>query len=262
MFQRQQKIAAAGLFGLLSLICSGSPAHAQMMRRGMMAPMGRFPMAQTFPRTTRMMGQPSMAGMGQFNRSITPFQPGMIGLNMMTPFQPNLLGRNSFRNGYGMGSYGAGSGGYGMGSGYGAGGGGSGVGGGYGGGGASYGGGAGDYDTNPYSSSSLVVPSSSRQMELPHPTGDSTVAPPDAGVIQLQIPDQFGVVTFNGQPVSSVGTTRTYVTPYLEAGRTERYEIRATWNVGNQQGSREQVVEVRAGHVSTADFTRDLAAAK
>jgi hypothetical protein len=44
------------------------------------------------------------------------------------------------------------------------------------------------------------------------------VAPPDAGLIQLRIPDKFAQVYFNGQEVSSVGATRAYITPESQAG--------------------------------------------
>jgi uncharacterized protein (TIGR03000 family) len=121
--------------------------------------------------------------------------------------------------------------------------------------------GSSDYGPNSNSSSSHILSSGSRQVEVPHPTGDSLVAPPNAGVIQLHIPDQFAVESFNGQLVSSVGTTRTYVTPYLEAGQSGRYEIKATWGTGDQQVSKEKVVEIRAGQVRKADFTRDTSAA-
>src|SRR5262249_52561921 len=95
----------------------------------------------------------------------------------------------------------------------------------------------------------------SRPVEAPHPTGESNVAPPDAALIRLRVPDKFAVVSFNGQTVSSTGTARTFVTPHLGAGKSGHYEIKSTWGAGNQQTSRESVVEAGAGQVRTGDFT-------
>jgi len=76
------------------------------------------------------------------------------------------------------------------------------------------------------------------------------VAPPDAGLIQLRVPDKFAQVFFNGQEVSSVGTTRAYITPGLQAG-TYQYTVKATWG----HTTREKTIEVTRGQVSEVDFT-------
>ena len=76
------------------------------------------------------------------------------------------------------------------------------------------------------------------------------MAPPDAGLIQLRIPDKFAQVYFNGQEVSSVGTTRAYVTPELQAG-TYHYTVRASWG----QTTQEKTIEATQGRVSEVDFT-------
>jgi uncharacterized protein (TIGR03000 family) len=225
---RKTNIVAASFLGLVTCACTGAPAYGQMMGGGMMAHMGRMFMASTSPMAAPMMGQPAFAGMGRMNASIAPFQPGMVNSPM-------------YRAGYGAGGYSNGGGSDAAGG--------------------SYGAGSSDHGPNSYSSSSHVLSSGSRQVEVPHPTGDSLVAPPNAGVIQLHIPDQFAVVSFNGQPVSSVGTTRTYVTPNLESGQSGRYEIKATWGTGDQQVSKERVVKLRAGQVRTTEFTRDTSAA-
>jgi uncharacterized protein (TIGR03000 family) len=93
------------------------------------------------------------------------------------------------------------------------------------------------------------------QAELPHPTGGAAVAPPDAGLIRLRLPDKFAEVSFNGQSISSVGRTRAYVTPQLLAGQTYRYLIVATWGQEGQQTTKEQTVEVARGQISAVDFT-------
>jgi uncharacterized protein (TIGR03000 family) len=90
-----------------------------------------------------------------------------------------------------------------------------------------------------------------QETQLPHPAGDVLVPPANAGVIRLHLPDQFADVTFNDQAVSSIGTTRTYVTPDLEPGERARYDIKVSWLRGNQRASRETVVEVRPGQINT-----------
>jgi uncharacterized protein (TIGR03000 family) len=84
------------------------------------------------------------------------------------------------------------------------------------------------------------------------------VAPPDAGLIRLQVPDQFAVVSFDGQQTSSVGTTRTYVTPLLEAGKTYHYKVTASWGQAGQQVTQEKTVDVARGQISTVDFTAGM----
>jgi len=95
-----------------------------------------------------------------------------------------------------------------------------------------------------------------KETELPHPTGDIRVAPADAGVIRLRVPDRFAEILFNGKNISSIGTTRTFVTPNLPPGETDHYKIKVTWGRGNQRRSLEQAVEVRPGQVATLDMTR------
>jgi uncharacterized protein (TIGR03000 family) len=97
--------------------------------------------------------------------------------------------------------------------------------------------------------------SGSAQAELPHRTAGPPVAPPDAGFIQLQVPDEFAEVTFDGHSVSSVGTTREYVTPPLKAGKTYHYTIKGTWGQGDQQKTVERQIDIARGQVRTVDFT-------
>jgi uncharacterized protein (TIGR03000 family) len=249
-----KKTVAMGLIGLATWACTGSTAPAQMMRGGRMGVnMGgaRMQMSPGFmvPQSSmaaRMMSQPMFGGFANM---------GARGFNTFA--MPYL---NMSRGGYGMGGSGMGS--YGMGGGYGMGG--SGMGGGSGMSGSgmgSYGmsgyGTGSDYSgMNSYASGSTLSSAGSRRVEVPHPTGGVVVAPANAAVIRLHVPDKFAVVSFNGQHVSSIGTTRSYVTPDLQAGKSGRYEIRATWGTGNQHRSMERVVEASAGQISTVDFNR------
>jgi uncharacterized protein (TIGR03000 family) len=95
----------------------------------------------------------------------------------------------------------------------------------------------------------------SAQAELPHPTGGAPVAPSDAGVIQLRVPDKFAQVSFDGQSTSSIGTTREYITPILQAGKTYHYTITATWDQGDQQKTMQRTVDIGRGQIRTVDFT-------
>jgi uncharacterized protein (TIGR03000 family) len=101
----------------------------------------------------------------------------------------------------------------------------------------------------------------SEQAESPHPTGGAPVAPPDAGLIRLRVPDQFAEVLFNGQRISSVGTKRDYVTPPLHAGKTYRYTISVAWGQGDQQTTREQTIDIARGLTRAVDFSTDPAGA-
>lgn len=111
------------------------------------------------------------------------------------------------------------------------------------------------YPSGVRQSSLYAIPNSegSLQAQPPHPTGTiNPAAPPDAGLIQLRVPDKFAQVFFNGQEVSSLGTTRAYVTPELQAG-TYRYTVKATWG----HTTREKTITVVRGRVSEVDFTVD-----
>jgi uncharacterized protein (TIGR03000 family) len=257
MFIEKKKLAA-GLLGLAALACTGATAHAQMMRGGRMGGMRSAFTAQVSPMGSSMV----MGSMGGFNPGMAVFQPRMFGSNLnmgggLTGFGFSGSGFNSFGNGLampfraGMGMGGYGMGGYGMG-GYGM--------GGYGGGGgaAMAGSGTGGYGmSNRYGAGALNYSSTSQQGDLPHPAGDVRVAPADAAVIRLRVPQEFATVSFNGQKVSGIGTNRTYVTPNAQTGNSWSYEIKATWKTGNGQKSMERVVEATAGQISTADFTRE-----
>jgi uncharacterized protein (TIGR03000 family) len=102
----------------------------------------------------------------------------------------------------------------------------------------------------------------SSQSGLPHPTGNSAVAPRDAGLIQLRLPYQFAEVSFDGQKVSSAGTTRTFMTPQLQQGENYRYLITVTWVQEGRLTTKEKTIAVRAGTVSSADFTPQVDSAK
>jgi len=99
----------------------------------------------------------------------------------------------------------------------------------------------------------VVIP---QQPLTPHPTGEIRVLPANAGGIQVRLPVEFGQVEFDGVKVSSVGTTRTYVTPDLPNGKPVQYTVTATWKRDGRSVTQEQQVTVGAGKTVIADFTR------
>ena len=63
-------------------------------------------------------------------------------------------------------------------------------------------------------------------------------------------------VWFDGTKTSETGTTRDYVSPMLTPGRDYSYEIRVRWIENGQPVEQTRKVSVRAGAVTTVDFTK------
>jgi uncharacterized protein (TIGR03000 family) len=103
----------------------------------------------------------------------------------------------------------------------------------------------------------LVPRGQATQVAIPHPTGELRAPPPDAGVIQVRVPDRFATILFDGEKTSSVGETRYYVTPELPAGRNGTYSITAAWKKDGEQVTKERQIKVAAGHTCVVDFTKD-----
>jgi uncharacterized protein (TIGR03000 family) len=104
------------------------------------------------------------------------------------------------------------------------------------------------------------VPSApQQQVVVPHPTGALRAPPPNAAVIRIHVPNEFATVLFDGVKSSSVGTTRYYVTPDLEAGKNYTYDISATFNRNGQPVTEDRKITVAAGQTTAVDFTRSLA---
>jgi uncharacterized protein (TIGR03000 family) len=103
----------------------------------------------------------------------------------------------------------------------------------------------------------LVPREQATQVAIPHPSGEMRTPPPDAGVIQVRLPDRFATVLFNGQKTSSVGETRYYVTPLLQSGKSGTYTISASWSKGGDAVTKEREIKVAAGHTCVVDFTND-----
>jgi uncharacterized protein (TIGR03000 family) len=113
------------------------------------------------------------------------------------------------------------------------------------------------YRTDPvYPDGTMVPRQQGPEVLVPHPTGELRAAPPNAGVIEVRLPDRFGQVLFDGVKTTSVGTTRYYVTPDLPAGQPLSYTVTASWSQDGQPVSVQRKVQVAAGHFSVVDFTR------
>jgi uncharacterized protein (TIGR03000 family) len=89
---------------------------------------------------------------------------------------------------------------------------------------------------------------------VPHPSGEMKVAPKDAAVIRLYIPDRFGEVFFDGKKSSSVGTTRYYVTPDLDKQKDWQYVVKARFQKDGRTVTEEQTVQVSPGKTVQVDF--------
>jgi uncharacterized protein (TIGR03000 family) len=104
------------------------------------------------------------------------------------------------------------------------------------------------------------MPSAPQQRVLvPHPTGALRSPPPNAGVIRVYVPSEFATVRFDGAQSSSVGTTRYYVTPDLEAGKKYNYDISATFTRNGQPVTEDRHVTVAPGQTTVVDFNRSSA---
>jgi uncharacterized protein (TIGR03000 family) len=104
---------------------------------------------------------------------------------------------------------------------------------------------------------SLVPRAQATQVAIPHPTGEIRTPPADAGVIQVRVPERFATILFDGEKTSSVGLTRYYVTPDLQAGKNNTYSNTATWKKDGEEVTKERQIKVAPGHTYVVDFTND-----
>jgi uncharacterized protein (TIGR03000 family) len=93
------------------------------------------------------------------------------------------------------------------------------------------------------------------QALTPNPTGELKALPANAGGIQIRVPDRFAQVEFNGVKVSSVGTSRNYVTPDLPEGKPVSYTVTATFKRDGRSVTQEQQVNVGPGKTTIVDFS-------
>jgi uncharacterized protein (TIGR03000 family) len=92
--------------------------------------------------------------------------------------------------------------------------------------------------------------------ELPHRTGELRAAPPDAGALQIALPNESAKVWMDGEAVSSAGLTRYFVTPNLDIGKEATYDIKIEWTQNGESRTQERKVTVAAGKIAVVDFTK------
>ena len=84
-------------------------------------------------------------------------------------------------------------------------------------------------------------------------------ADPDAGVtasaavVRVRVPTD-AEVWFSDDPTTQRGELRRFITPPLEAGRNQGYEVRARWRQDGKSVERTEVVRVHPGDRLTVDF--------
>jgi uncharacterized protein (TIGR03000 family) len=92
------------------------------------------------------------------------------------------------------------------------------------------------------------------QTPLPYPTGQVKVAPRNAAVIEVRLPNAAATVSIDGQKVSSMGATRWYMSPELKGGR--EYTLTVATTRGGEPTTLERKVNVTPGQIVQVDFTR------
>lgn len=114
------------------------------------------------------------------------------------------------------------------------------------------------YYVNPYPvyvPEPAYVPPTPVQLTLPTASGPLATPPPGTALIQVQVPDRWATVTFNGQDSYTNGTQRYFVTPRL-SGATTRYKIAASWYSNGQLVKQEQGLSVYPGETTVVSFGR------
>ena len=87
-------------------------------------------------------------------------------------------------------------------------------------------------------------------------TEQTTTAPTDTQAhVRLIVPADADV-WFDDTKTSQTGGVREYVSPPLTPGRNYSYQIRVRWIAGGRPVDQTRKVAVRAGSVTTADFTK------
>jgi uncharacterized protein (TIGR03000 family) len=78
-------------------------------------------------------------------------------------------------------------------------------------------------------------------------------------LLKVKLPRPDARVMIDGQPTEQTGTERAFVSPRLDQGKNYTYTVKATWNDGGREMSREKTVQFRAGQDVGVDFTRTAA---
>jgi uncharacterized protein (TIGR03000 family) len=86
------------------------------------------------------------------------------------------------------------------------------------------------------------------------PTLTPTPAPENVARLRVLLPAD-AALWIDGAPTTLTGAERLFVSPPLSAGVSYAYELRARWSEGGRVVERERRVPVRAGDLTTVDFT-------
>jgi uncharacterized protein (TIGR03000 family) len=78
-------------------------------------------------------------------------------------------------------------------------------------------------------------------------------APESAAVLRVRVPAD-AEVWVSGSPTKQRGELRRFITPPLQPGRNEGYELRARWTEGGKPVERTETVRVHPGDRITVDF--------
>jgi len=73
--------------------------------------------------------------------------------------------------------------------------------------------------------------------------------------VRVTVPNPEARVWFEDTPTQQRGTERVFVSPDLSPGREYTYRIRAAWDEGGREVTREKSVTVTPGQMATVDFT-------
>ncbi|MBI2806187.1 MAG: TIGR03000 domain-containing protein [Planctomycetes bacterium] len=79
--------------------------------------------------------------------------------------------------------------------------------------------------------------------------------------LQLEMPDQFGIIYIDGELVRSHGKSRQLATQPLAPGKEYPVKLRAAFAVGNQLLIQEKMILLRAGHSVRVNFDGQQAVA-
>lgn len=98
-----------------------------------------------------------------------------------------------------------------------------------------------------------TTPAVAAQPGLPTVSGPLTSPPPGTAILQIQVPDTWSKVAFDGHDTVTSGKLRTFVTPRLTtAGQT--YTVSASFVQQGQLIRRQQVIHVVPGQTETVTF--------
>jgi uncharacterized protein (TIGR03000 family) len=81
--------------------------------------------------------------------------------------------------------------------------------------------------------------------------------PHDRGAIHIVVPNEYTIVSFDGQKMLGTGKDRMILTPTIEPGHDFKYQIQATWtDASGKTTTQVREGQIQAGQFVVADFTK------